>query len=57
MIQGLILLWVLCLVLTAFANAGWGIQAMGMVKESPVLSFIYNHNLLLHLIMKMVMGM
>lgn len=57
LIQGLILLWVLCLVLTAFANTGWGIQAMGMVKESPVLSFIYNHNLLLHLIMKMVMGM
>ena len=57
LIQGLILLWVLCLVLTAFANTGWGIQAMGMVKESPVLSFIYNHNVLLHLIMKMVMGM
>lgn len=55
--QGLILLWVLCLVLTAFANTGWGIQAMEMVKESSFLSLIYNHNLLLQILLEIMMNL
>ena len=54
--QGLILLWVLCLVLTAFANTDWGIQAMEMVKESSFLSLIYNHNLLLQILLEIMMN-
>lgn len=57
LVQGLILLWVLCLVLTAFANTDWGMQVMGMIKESSFLSLIYNHNLLLQLLMEIMMNL
>lgn len=57
LVQGLILLWVLCLVLTAFANTDWGIQAMEMVKESSFLSLIYNHNLLLQILLEIMMNL
>lgn len=57
LVQGLILLWILCLVLTAFANTDWGIQTMGMIKESSFLSLIYNHNLLLQLLMEIMINL
>lgn len=57
LVQGLILLWVLCLVLTAFANTDWGMQVMGMIKESSFLSLIYNHNLLLQLLMEIMINL
>ena len=57
LVQGLILLWVLCLILTAFANTDWGIQAMEMVKESSFLSLIYNHNLLLQILLEIMMNL
>lgn len=57
LVQGLIFLWILCLALTAFANTDWGIHAMEMVKESSFLSLIYNHNLLMQLLMEIVMNL
>ena len=57
LVQGLILLWVLCLVLTEFGNTDWGMQVMGMIKESSFLSLIYNHNLLLQLLMEIMMNL
>ena len=57
LVQGLIFLWILCLVLTAFSNTDWGIQMMGMIKESSFLSLIYNHNLLLQLLMEIMMNL
>lgn len=50
-IQGIILLWLLSLVLTAFSGTEWGIQLMQMVQESALLSIIYNNNVLLKLIL------
>lgn len=46
-IKALIVLWVLCLVVTAAAGTKGGQQILGMIRESQVLSMIYNHNYLM----------
>ncbi|CVI69251.1 Colicin V production protein [Clostridiales bacterium CHKCI001] len=50
LINALIFIWILCMIVTALASTEFGINALGMIKESPFLSFIYNNNLLLQLI-------
>ena len=46
LLLALVLLWVGGLVVTSFAAEPWGQEALRLIKESPVLSYIYNHNLL-----------
>lgn len=46
-IKAVIILWVLCLVVTAAAGTVIGQQILGMIRESQVLSAIYNHNYLM----------
>lgn len=46
-LKALIILWVLCLGVTAAAGTEVGQQILGMVRESQLLSAIYNHNYLM----------
>lgn len=46
-LQGLLLLWVACIVLTAFSGTEWGRSAMKLIQESTFLSTIYDNNLIL----------
>ena len=48
----LLILWVCCVVVTSFAATEWGQSTLEMIKESPLLSFIYNHNILLNTVLK-----
>ena len=50
LVNALIFIWILCMIVTALASTEFGINTLGMIKESPFLSFIYNNNLLLQLI-------
>lgn len=50
LIQGFLVLWILCIVLTPFSGTEFGLQIMKEVSENSFLSFIYNNNLLLKLI-------
>ena len=45
--QGLIIVWVAFLIITIFSNTDIGKQLMTMIGESPVLSALYESNLLL----------
>lgn len=49
-LHGLIVVWVLCIVLTAFNSTPWGQNIFAMITESKLLSNIYNNNLLLKVI-------
>lgn len=46
-IYAMMIIWLGCILLTAFGGTGFGSNLMKMVSESSLLSFIYNHNLLL----------
>lgn len=46
-VEGMIILWLLCLVVTAGAGSEWGQNMLAMINESEFLSFIYNNNYLM----------
>ncbi len=45
-VQGLIFLWIFCLVVTAFSGTSWGLDLMTQIEASPWLLFLYNNNFL-----------
>ena len=42
----LLLIWIGGMAVTAFAATDWGSEAMLLISESELLSFLYNHNIL-----------
>lgn len=44
----LVIVWVMCVALTALASTTFGGNMMAQINESEILSFIYNHNLLIN---------
>lgn len=46
-LQGIIIIWILCLLVTAFAGTSYGQELLALIQKSPVLSFIYNNNYLM----------
>lgn len=55
--EGLLFLWIVCLVLTALSGTGFGAEAMGQVAASPWLSWLYDHNVISYFILGMVRGL
>lgn len=51
LVHGLVILWVLCIVLTMFSGSEVGGMLFELVNESQVLSFIYNNNLLMNVVL------
>lgn len=49
-LQGIIIIWIACLVVTAFGATKTGQQILAMIQDSVVLSFIYNNNCLMLLV-------
>lgn len=47
LIQGFLLVWILCIILTVFAGTEFGAKALAEINASPVLSYLYQNNLLL----------
>ena len=54
-VEGLLILWLLCLVVTAFSDTPLGAEALMLISESPLLSMIYNNNLVLKIVIAMGM--
>lgn len=52
--KGIVVLWILCLFVTAFVGTGVGSLVLAMIEDSLLLSFIYNHNYLLEIITNLV---
>lgn len=53
-LQGLIIIWLIFLGITIFSSTEGGKQMMSMIYESPVLSFLYDTNLFLKNVMKLI---
>ena len=56
-VEGLMFLWIVCLVLTALSGTDFGAAAMGQVAASPWLSWLYDHNVISYFILGLVKGM
>lgn len=50
LIHGMIIVWLLFVLLTAFTSTEIGQKAFAMINESAFLSYIYNNNIILHFI-------
>jgi len=44
LVNGLITLWIACVIITIFAGTGWAQYVFQAINESAVLRFIYNNN-------------
>ena len=53
-LQGLVILWILCVVLTIFSSSEAAKGIFAQINGDPVLSYIYNHNLLLQTVSDVV---
>ena len=49
--QGLLVVWVAFLVITAFGNTDAGRKLLEMIHESPILDFLYNINIFLKIML------
>lgn len=49
-LQGIVIIWIGCLVVTAFGATKTGQEILRMIQDSVILSFIYNNNCLLLLV-------
>ena len=52
--KGLIYVWIACLVLTAFSDKAWAQEAFAQINANPLLTFIYNNNLITFIITKLI---
>ena len=50
LVHGFVVLWLLCVVLTISSGTGFGEMCFKAINESAFLSFIYNNNLLLYVV-------
>ncbi len=55
--QGLLVVWVAFLVITAFGNTDAGRKLLEMIHESPILDFLYNINIFLKIMLRMIAEM
>lgn len=55
-VEGLVILWILCLLVTALAGTAFGREIMDQINDSLWLEFIYDHNILIALAMGVVKG-
>lgn len=57
MLEGLVFVWLLCLVLTAFSGREWAAPIFTQIENSRFLSFLYGHNLFTSLVMGLIGGL
>ena len=51
-IEGILIIWVICFALTAFTGTNLGEQILSTISSNEILNFIYSNNLILKLLMK-----
>lgn len=52
LLQGVAVVWILFLAVTVFANAKFGREFLIMINDSPILSLLYNSNLILRFLFR-----
>lgn len=56
-IEGLLFLWLACLLVTAFSGTEWGMTITRQIESSQWLSFLYGHNLLNLMVLGVLQGL
>ena len=51
-VQGLLIIWVACLVVTAFGDKAWAQETFSQINSNALLTFIYEKNPLIFLLTK-----
>lgn len=54
LVQGLLLVWIGCLIVTAFSDKAWAQETFAQINANPFLTFIYNNNLITFFITKLM---
>lgn len=52
--QGLLIVWIGCLIVTAFSDKAWAQEVFAQINANPLLTFIYNNNLIIFLVTKFI---
>ena len=52
LLEGIVIIWVLCILLTAFTSTHTGREILATINSNKILSFIYNNNILWNLRLK-----
>ena len=55
-LEGLVFLWITCLLVTAFSGTEWGIVLTRQIEASKWLSFLYSHNFLNLMVLGVLRG-
>ncbi len=48
--EGILIIWVLCIIVTAFGGTSWGQNTLNVINGNKILGFIYNSNIFLNLL-------
>lgn len=52
--QGLLVVWLGCLIITAFSNKAWAQEAFRQINDNALLTFIYENNPIIFLVTKFI---
>lgn len=52
LVQGLLLIWIACLVVTAFGDTEWAKEVFAQINANQLLTFIYNNNPIIYAVTK-----
>ncbi|GLC80871.1 CvpA family protein [Lacrimispora brassicae] len=55
-LEGLVFLWITCLLVTAFSGTEWGLVLTRQIEASKWLSFLYSHNFLNLMVLGVLRG-
>ncbi|MBE5921687.1 MAG: CvpA family protein [Lachnospiraceae bacterium] len=53
-VQGIIVIWIACMVLTMFSGTETGMELLQAVHANPFLNFIYSNNILMNILTSMI---
>lgn len=52
--QGLLVVWIACLVVTAFSDKSWAQEVFRQINGNPLLTFIYDNNPIIYIVTKFI---
>ena len=53
-IQGLLMIWIACLVVTAFSDKAWAQEVFRQINDNALLTFIYDNNPIIYIVTKFI---
>lgn len=56
-IQGLVFVWLACILITAFSGTSWGLMLSQQIEASKWLSYLYSHNFINLMVLGVLQGL